>query len=353
MKFNKGNYELYVIDYLERKLSEEDYILFIKFLKDHPEINEEIENFQALQLQSGDEHFPDKHILKKNVRTSQYQDDFNNYCTAYLEGDLGSAEKTNFENWISNHPEKANELELFRKVYLRADMNIIFSPKSGLKKRYIVQNQIRLISILTTAAAVIIFLIIFFRPADNTDRNIISEDNNTNLEVISEKEVLTEEILQINIENEQFQNHQSAEKLLTKEELNNTGMEHGAWGMEKILIEPVSSILAQLENHQSVRYDKLKQQDQGEERNFDDYKTLREFVNENILSGFFSLDGRDEPEKTTVWTLASNGLDGLNNITDGGYAIDRETNENGALKRVSLETPLLGISFPVKNKLSQ
>ena len=346
MKFNKGNYELYVIDYLERKLSEEDYILFIKFLKDHPEINEEIENFQALQLQSGDEHFPDKHILKKSGSTSQYQDDFNNYCTAYLEGDLGSAEKTNFENWISNHPEKANELELFRKVYLRADMNIIFSPKSGLKKRYIVQNQIRLISILSTAAAVIIFLIIFFRPADNTDRNIISEDNNTNLEVISEKEVLTEEILQINIENEQFQNHQSAEKLLTKEELNNTGM-------EKILIEPVSSILAQLENHQSVRFDKLKQQDQGEERNFDDYKTLREFVNENILSGFFSLDGRDEPEKTTVWTLASNGLDGLNNITDGGYAIDRETNENGALKRVSLETPLLGISFPVKNKQSQ
>jgi hypothetical protein len=232
-------------------------------------------------------------------------------------------------------------------------MNIIFSPKSGLKKRYIVQNQIRLISILTTAAAVIIFLIIFFRPADNTDRNIISEDNNTNLEVISEKEVLTEEILQIDIENEPFQNHQSAEKLLTKEELNNTGMEHEAWGMEKIAIKPVSSLLAQVENHQSVRYDKLKQQDQGEERNFDDYKTLREFVNENILSGFFSLEGRDEPEKTTVWTLASNSLDGLNNITNGGYAIDRETNENGALKRVSLETPLLGISFPVKNKQSQ
>lgn len=343
MKFNRGNYELYVIDYLEGKLSDEDHILFIQFLNDHPDINEEIKDVHNIQLQSGEEHFPGKQIIKKNISKSQYQRDFNNYCIAYLEGDLGPAEKINFENWISDNPEKADELELFRKVNLKADMNIIFSPKSGLKKGFIIRNRFRLITILTTAAAAaIIFLIIFIKPADITNRDVISEDTTVNLEVTSEQEMLTEEVRQINIENQQIQNHESI-----------TGMEHGAWGMEKIAIKPVSSLFALVENHQSVRYDILKQPDQGEERTFDDYKKLGEYVNENILSDFFSLEGSSAQEKTTIWDLASNGMEGLNSITDGGYALDRETNEKGALKRISLETPLLGISIPVKNKQSQ
>jgi hypothetical protein len=353
MKFNRGNYELFVIDFLEGKLSEEDHILFVKFLKDHPEINEEIKDIHNAQLQPDDEQFSGKHILKKNIKTSKYQDDFYNNCIAYLEGDLGSAEKINFENWISDNPQKIHELELFRKVYLKADMNITFSPKSGLKKRFIISNRIRLVSILTTAAAVIIFIIIFVRPTDIKDRNVITEDSINRSKVTIEKEIFAEEMEPFNEITGKSQEVESNNIQLGKSELDKTSKEQGAKDIEKISIEPVSSILAQIENHSSVGYNKLKQPDERKERNFDEYKTLGEYVNENILSDFFSVQESGKHEKITLWNLASNSLEGINNMTDGGYVLDKETNKNGNLKRISIETPLLGISIPVKNKQPQ
>lgn len=343
MKFNRGNYELYVIDFLEGKLSEEDHILFIKFLEGHPDINEEIKDIHSFQLQSGDESFPGKKFLKKNISTSKYQDDFNNYCVSYLEGDIESAEKINSENWISNDPEKTPELELFRKAYLKADMSIIFSQKSRLKKRSIVQNRIRLVSILTTAAAVIIFLIIFIRPTNIIDRNVISEGSNDDSKITTKQEVLTEEIEQIKVDAGKFQEQQSTDEQI----------EHGAWSIERISIKPVSSILAHVETESSINISGLRLSYAGEEKKFDDYQTLGEYVNKNIVNDFFSVDESDNQEKLTFWNLALNGLEGINSITDGGYALDKETDENGTLKRVSLETPLLGISIPVKNKQPQ
>lgn len=349
MKFNRENYELYVIDFLEGKLPEEDHIMFIKFLRDHPDINDEVKDIHNVQLQPGDEQFPGKQILKKNVRASYYQADFDNFCIAYLEGDLEYAERIDFEHWILKNPEKNHELELFRKVYLKADLNNIFSSKSGLKKRSIVQNRIRIIPILTTAAAaIVIFIIIFVRPADVINTVVISEDTNNNIKVTTE---------QVNAWTEEFQEQPSADQKLMTDDINyaniDPDMEHEAVSREKISIQPVSSLFAQVENQKLVRYDILQQPDTLENRKFDEYQTLGEYVNENILGNFFSLAESDKKEKMTLWNLASNSLEGLNSMTDGGYALDKETNRNGTLKRISLETPLLGISIPVKNKQPQ
>jgi len=350
MKFNRGNYELYVIDFLEGNLSEEDHILFLKFLQDNPVINEEIKDIHNVQLQSGDEHFPGKKFLKKNISTSKYQDDLYNYCVSYLEGDIKSAEKINFENRISNNPDEANELELFRKVYLKADMSIIFNQKSRLKKRSIVQNRIRLFSILTTAAAVIIFLIIFIRPSGIINRNVISKSSNNDLKSTTEKEIITEETEQINVETGKEKEQQSKDEPLAESELDNikvkkeaidsqkkftstdsnysninTSIKQGAGSMERISMKPVSSLLAYVKTESSIHISGLRQSDPGEVRNFDEYKTIREYVNKNILSDFFSADESDKQEKLTFWNMASNSLEGINSITDGGYALDKET----------------------------
>lgn len=371
MKFNRDNYELYVIDFLEGTLPENDHVLFITFLEDNPDIKDIVNHIHSVQLQPGTIYFEGKQILKKNLNPSQYQDDFDNYCIAYLEGDLDSAEKINFENWLSDHREKNNELELFRKAYLKADMSIGFSQKTGLKRRFIIQRRVRLISVLATAAAAIILLVIFIIPVDLIDRNIISEESESNVQVNTDQGSPEEIQEQIIPEKESFLLLESTvneiEYARSKNVKTTTFVQSYAdfkneqdqkfHTRENISLDPVVSLIAQVENRPSMRYDILKKPDRveeiNEEKNFDEYQTLREYVNNNILSDFFSFKKSEQQEKTTIWDLALNGMEALNSITDGGYALDRKINENGNLKRISVETPLLGFSIPVKNKQPQ
>src|SRR4030042_6040007 len=365
MKFNRENYEIYVIDFLEEKLTEEDHNLFIEFLKDNTDIYEEVKSIRNIHLQPVDTHFPGKNNLKKTFRTSEFNDDFENFCIASLEGDLEPDEKLNFESWLSKNPDKSFEYESFRKVYLNADMNIVFSPKSRLKKLSIVQNRIRLVAILS-AAAVTIFFIFFIKSADIINHNVITEDSNNELKINTEPEKPVQELNQINVDTSKSHEQESTDNQLVETGLGNvsiekqatqpkhnlllTGNEYINASREQILIKPVSPLLARIEIHSSVGNDLLQQPDREESRTFDDYQTLGEFAGDKILRNLLSANESDGREKLTFWDLASNGVEGLNSITDGGYALSREISENGTLKRISLETPLLGISITIKNK---
>jgi hypothetical protein len=366
MKFNRENYEIYVLDFLEGKLTEEDHNLFIEFLKDHPYINEGVKDIHNIHLQPADTHFQGKNILKKPIRTSEYNNDFENFCIASIEGDLEPDERLKFESWLTENPDKSFEFESFRKVYLKSDMNIIFSLKSRLKKLSIVQKRIRWVSLLSAAAAITIFLIFFIRSADIINPKVISEDSNNELKITTEPENHAEELEQINVNTGQSQVKESTDRRLAETDLDNvsleeqvaqskeklilTGNEYGNAGREQIIIKPVSSLIASIEIHNTVRDDLLQQSDREEDRTFDDYQTLGEFASNKILGNLLSVNESDNQKKLTFWGLASNGLEELNSISEGGYALDRETSENGTLKRISLETPLLGISIPIKNK---
>jgi hypothetical protein len=353
MKFNRGNYELYVIDFLEGRLSENDHILFISFLDNNPDIREEISNIQNLQLKPEHEPFPAKEILRKNIPCSFNKEDFDFYCIAYLEGDLDPAEKTNFENLLSNNPEKNQQLDLLRKVQLKADMNITFDGKAGLKRKFIIQKRIRLASIITSAAAVIIFIIVFMNTGHWIKRQAVSEEGNDQLKTITEHGIIKENHEQSQVtENNPAITSGKAVNLnpdniaVTSSDENNidskTIPDEKSEIIEKISIEPVLSLTARIENREPVITHKLKSSYPGEEKNYDGYLTIKEYLNENILNDFHS-----------IWNLAMYSMEGLNNITEGGYALTREINRYGNVKRISFETPLLGISVPVKNKQPQ
>ena len=365
MKFNRENYEAYVLDYLEGKLTDSDHDLFLEFLKDNPDIYEEIKDTGNIQLKSASIQFHDKNILKKSIILSEFDSDFENLCIAFIEGDLESTERPKFESWLSENSDKLYEFELFRKSYLKPDMNIIFSPKSRLKRFSINQKRIRLVSVIS-AAAVVVFLILFIRYTDVLKRDMISEKTDTGTKTITDTKISKDESEQKSTDT-QFANNQLIEsesvkgksKELQEDSNRDFGLNDNNWadnnnaGREKIIIKPVSSMLAKLENYKSVDYNRLKKTGSEPTRNFESYQTLREFASNQILTNLFPGDGLDKQTKITFWDLASNGFEELSRITDGGYTLNRETNENGKLKRLSLETPLLGFSIPIKNKQPQ
>ena len=109
----------------------------------------------------------------------------------------------------------------------------------------------------------------------------------------------------------------------------------------------------QVENNKSVDLNKLKKIEYQRSGNFDSYLSLGEFASNKILGSLFPENESLRQTKISVWDLASTGFEELNQITDGGFSLGREIGKSGKIKRISIETPLLGISIPLKNKQPQ
>jgi hypothetical protein len=166
MKITRDNYESYFIDYLEGNLDEKLVNDFIEFLQENPGLKEELQLAGSFKLEAA----PTVYKGKEKLYKSKYdqKDVFDNVAVAWLEGDLATEEKTDFEAYLSLHPEKQNDLKLFEKTRLRADEQIVFPEKSRLLKR----NKGRTVLLwVTRIAAVLVISLLVYKYAGNVAVN--------------------------------------------------------------------------------------------------------------------------------------------------------------------------------------
>lgn len=118
MRINIKTYEQYVIDYLEGNLSEELRKEFDVFLLLNPEIKNELEDLQKVNLEPKTKAF-DNSLLKKNLFTEEnIEADFENLCIDYIENQFSDEEKLEFENYLKTNFVKQEQFELFKKTKL-------------------------------------------------------------------------------------------------------------------------------------------------------------------------------------------------------------------------------------------
>ena len=138
MKINRNNYEQYFIDHLDGRLDTSLAEEFNQFLKDNPDLNEELENFEPIDVNLQDLFiYTDKEKLKKAVVTANGQinsENYNAYFIAATEGDLTSAEEEEVKAFIKLNPHLQATFELFKISRLSPDQSAVFPNKSSLKK---------------------------------------------------------------------------------------------------------------------------------------------------------------------------------------------------------------------------
>ena len=162
MRISRNNYELFFIDYLDGTLNDRQIAELEDFLLLNPDLREELEGMEKMGLPADNLILADKDILRKiDTEGSLSEDNFDDYCAAYIEGDLNEEEIYVLESYIENHPEHKNDLELYRKTSLLPDSSITFLPKNKLKKFAPVVKRIYFYSILSAAAAITLLMIIF------------------------------------------------------------------------------------------------------------------------------------------------------------------------------------------------
>ena len=170
MKPDRSNYEIWVVDWLDGNLSEQQAEELKVFLTENPDLKDEIDGIALVNLKSGENLFPGKESLKKSSDKLTRQQ-FEHLCIACLENDLGHEQKAELLEMIGNDDSKKREFELTLKLKLKPP-HYSYTRKKRIKKLTTGQKIIRMtVSGLSAAAGIAALVIVYLTSPSNILRH--------------------------------------------------------------------------------------------------------------------------------------------------------------------------------------
>ncbi|MFW5773843.1 MAG: hypothetical protein ACOCWD_04095 [Tangfeifania sp.] len=133
MKITRESYEAYFLDYLEGNLDENMVDNFLEFLKQNPDLKDELSVMENTPLEPESIFFNKKENLYKNKYDTETE--FNQAAIALVEGYISASEKAEFDAYLLKHPEKKKEVQRFQQTKLRPDKTVVFAHKNKLYRR--------------------------------------------------------------------------------------------------------------------------------------------------------------------------------------------------------------------------
>ncbi|MBW6533420.1 MAG: hypothetical protein K0B11_00285 [Mariniphaga sp.] len=349
MKITRNNYEEYFLDYLEGNLDENLVDDFIDFLRQNPDLKEELEMAGAVKVELENITFEGKGKLYKEK--FDLEPEFNRAAVALLEGELHENEKTEFENYLSKHPEKRKEAALFEKTRLKADESIVFRKKRSLY-HYSAGKTILLWS--TRIAAVLVLAFMVYRVADNIstqsnlpENQVAVSEKKTNPEkaeptVIPEKAEKKEEPVPMgNKRAEPLKKVEPKnEPVKSLRETNKGRMNHERIAEVRVPVE-IPEKLSGLNVSLSIKQPELTLAQMNivlPETPVENYeeRLLADVVREKTGLGNLSLN-----------KVAKAGLNLVSNFSGEKFSFD--TNDEGQITELNYDSRLLAFSIPTKN----
>lgn len=333
MNINRENYETILVDYLDGKLSPEDEAELMLFLHKNPDIAEEFEGLNDVTLNPTPMHFPSKSALKKHHYQSMGIDNEIEYlCIADLEGDLTTDEDVRLRKLSENDESIRHIKTVFSNTKLAVPHEIIYPHKSNIKRLLVIPIRRSTFRIaLGAAASVAIMLGVYaaldFEKSIKTiaenqpsaiQSNVSLKDNNSpekNLSLIDMNNTNKNVIISPRID-------KSSPHNVSQETLTN---------IEKQNLETIQALPAKLNRIAQIYPSKL---------NLPSHiSTINEIDNKTQVYG-----------NTKEYTLADIAKQGLRKVANSlGVEYEVKKNEDGKLKKLSIESSLLAFST-TKNK---
>jgi hypothetical protein len=169
MTINKNNFEAYLLDYLEGNLDPLLTADLMAFLTENPEFEKYIPDYDCSLSLSGTQLYTQKDQLKKEIADLPEitPGNFDEFCIASCENLLDERNFTRLSDYISLHPEKQRDLDLYRKAKLQPDTALQYSGKNRLRKN--TGNAARrylYYAVGIAASVILLFLLVFRKPAE-------------------------------------------------------------------------------------------------------------------------------------------------------------------------------------------
>jgi len=171
MEFNRNNYEIFMLDYIEGNLPLDMREDFMYFLNNNPDLKEEANDLMESNLIAEPILFHAKDLLKKNANFNMEGISlFEQLSIAKIEKDIDLNGIKQLDELLANSSDKRKEFQLFEKSKLTPDYSITFPNKKDIKRGFTIFAANRFYY-MASAAAIIILLIgfgIFYQPKNSS-----------------------------------------------------------------------------------------------------------------------------------------------------------------------------------------
>lgn len=349
MKITRNNYESYFLDYLDGNLDEGLMNEFIDFLQKNPDLKNE------LHLAGSDKLTPDAIQFEEKSKLLKHKfdlpEEFNQAAVAWMEGDLDTEEKTEFEAWLNLRPSKRNELLSFEYTRLSPDKTILYNRKKSL---YRIGKGRAILLWSTRIAAVLVLAIMVYRIAgDISDRNsimeqqvIVTENTNEKPESASEPKQDVKKEAPVPAKDKDVtpekNTQRSVQPAKSLRETNKGRMDHekvAGIRMPVDIPERMPAIHASIDLEQ-VTYASL------EPVNIKHHAQQNTTADERLLGDL--VREKTGIDNLSVGKVARAGLNLVANLS--GEKFSYETNEEGHITELNYDSRLLAFSIPTNQE---
>jgi len=355
MEINRRNYEAYLLDLLEGRLSAEEQQKIRDFLLLNPDCAEGIDEVEPWILEKSSIAFPVKEQLKKEFPDASSfltETNFDLFSIARLEGDLTMEQERDHSTMVEEYAEKRNEWAEWQRTKLVSE-NIIFTGKDQLKRRKRISSHVIWISIVSTAAVIALLFTLIRIDQEAPEVELANEVGSP--QPIIEESSLLQTGDPISLQEEALVIQKNEESELLAESMNKSNQKDSELttdNVKQVQQEQLQPGPVRIASHVSGYADMV---DRG---TYDQIISL-EIPPASIHLTNLSLSKlaeiglqeaiEDYSEKNdfSLWTIADAGIKGINRLTGADISLLAARDEDGDVsgfrfksKRFSIATPL-------------
>ena len=350
MEISRQNYEQYFIDYLDGNLNPDQVEILLSFLEFNPDLKEEFSGMEKICLAPVETIFAGKAKLLRTESALAEADilkDFDMYCISSMENDIDDEDEKVLQGIIMNDPDREDTYSLYRSTRLMPDENIVYPRKANLKKRFI-GIPYRILLPAAAAVAVLLILIQVFTGGgheagnmtliDPFPENSREEPGNQALQTQDNAPPANTPIIADGDKSLEATPVQTAfitqkQPVMAEESMTEEGAHSGRENIRLALVksksvERIEGLVAIPDQTASLTT-ALQQVFSPEDQNTE-------------------VDPSSENPRLSLWILADAGVRGLNSVSEDEYHLDREKDKNGKIRRITFDTPVFGISAPIR-----
>lgn len=370
MEINRNNYEAYMLDLLEGRLTAEDQQVVRDFLLLNPDCAQNLDEINRWSLEPDNIAFPGKEQLKKEMPDASYMlttTNFDLFSIARLEGDLTKEQEADHASMVKKHQEKRKEWAEWQQTKLHAEP-VLFTHKELLKRKKGFSRRVIWLSVISSAAviAILFSLLRVDQPNIGSELSVESEafqnTENEKIHALSSDPTPQQEIAAMIPKSESMlsddkpvlfsikKNPEREEESLMDSKSNDDGVGTDTVNQvrkEKMQSKPVR-IASQTISHKDFvnegAYDRIKHLEIPPASIHLGSLSITQLTELDLQEVF---DGYTRENEVSLWSIANAGIKGINRLTGTEMSLLAARDNEGDVagfrfksRRFSITTPL-------------
>jgi len=372
MDINKNNYESFLLDLFEGRLSAEDQQKVRAFLVLNPDCSANLLGDEPWMLEAEKIRFPGKEQLKKEFPDASFkltEGNFDLFSIARMEGDLTAEQEMEHASMVEKDEGKSRRWNEWQQTKLEVP-SVSYQGKENLKRKLETKTRVVWISALSVAAAIaLLFILLRVEPVDSntavelsvqspaiesqtstTPEAEITPGSNVIQEEISGKTTeetplaVVDEPVMFSIKRDSGRPIETVGK--------SDSLERASPGLvqpkpDKVLPRPVriAEVVSGTSNQVAqAEQDRIKPLDIPPSRIHMSSLSINQVKELNLKE---AIDGYTREKDISVWSIANAGINGLNRMTGSEISLLAARDEDGKVSGFRFKTRLLSVTSPV------